>query len=355
VGAAILLERAAERIGTTESLTSVVELAGWGGDGMRLEARRIAMRVGPRLAPVVIAARSHDEREVRQWAEWAAARVGLDEPGRFVAGLDGELVPDVLVALARAHVMSAVPVAVSFVDAPRSSTRAAAREALTIYGQNSIWVARDAYRIRTGEPADLDWGWQRTLDALFAAIDAAHEQRVEADLARATAALDSGDRDAARASLEAALALVPDPTTTLVGDGMRRLAELDLDAGDLQAARTDLRTAERLPISPTEEPRRRALSILVGAEDRLGSGVLDTDAYGRARAADPTCEQCAELQSHFEEGEAGAAGPPWRLWLAAAAFLALSLLLWPARRPTQPTLGPTEAAEADSPDATLPG
>ena len=134
---------------------------------MRLEARRIAVRLGARLAPVVIGARSHDEREeARQWAEWAAARLALDEPC-FVAGLEVHLIPDVLLALAQGHVLSAVPVAVSFVDAPRSSTRAAAREALaTVLTDrfDSLWVARDAFGFRTGELADLDWGWRRTLE-----------------------------------------------------------------------------------------------------------------------------------------------------------------------------------------------
>jgi hypothetical protein len=348
VGAAVLLERAGERIATTESLACVPELTRWDGDGMRLEGRRIAMRVGPRLAPVVIEARSHEDRETRQWAEWAAARLGLDEPGRFVAGLEAELVPDVLRAFARAHVMSAVPVAISFVDAPRSSTRAAAREALNLYGQNSIWVARDAYRVRTGETADLQWGWRRTLDALFSVIDAAQEERVTADLAAANEAIARGDRVAAATSLDAVLRGVPGPSTTAVGSASLRLAELDLGAEDLDAARAHLGIAVRLPVASADEPRRDALRILLDADERLAGGVLDAGAYARAVEADPTCVRCAELHERFAEtsGAAGA-GAPWKLWVAAAAFLLLAVLLWPsAPSRVVPSESPAEGADA---------
>ncbi len=363
VGAAagILLERVGERLSTTESLGCVTELAAWGGDGMRQEAQRIAVRMGPRLAPVVIAARSSDERAARRWAEWAGGRLGLGEPGRFLAGLDDELVPDVLLALASARVMTAVPVVISFIDAPRSSTRAAAREALTMYGQNSIWVARDTYRIRTGEPADPEWGWRHTLDALFSVIDNARDEVVEADLARATAALGSGDRGSAWESLERALRHAPEPSGTTAGAAMLRLAELDLEVDDLAAAQAHVQVAERLELSPEDAPRRLALAELIAAERRLEAGVLDSDAYGRASEADPTCERCMELHARFEEAGTTTGPTPWRLWLATAAFLALGLLLWPTRRsaaiepesraePTADVSAPNEEA-----DATLPG
>jgi hypothetical protein len=354
MAAAVLLERAAERIATIEALSCIAELVAWGGDGMRLEGRRIAMRVGPRLAPAIIDARSHDARETRRWAEWAGTQLGLEEPGRFVAGLDPALVPDVLRAYARAHVLSAVPVAASFVDTPRSSTRAAAREALVIYGQNSIWVAREAYRIRAGEPADVAWGWRRTLDALYALVDRAEDARVTADLSRATAALSSGDRETTWTSLSATLERVPDPSSDVVGSALVGLAELDLAQNDLASARAHAAIAARLPMADTDASRLRGLRLLLDAEARTAAGVIDTDAYARATTSDPTCEPCAERGAAFVDRDLAPRASPWRLWAAAAAFLLLAVLLWPARRPVA-RVEPAAGVDDETRDATLSG
>lgn len=345
LAAAILLERAGERIDGVDALSLVPELMRFGGDGMRLEGRRITMRLDARLAATAIRSAGHPDREARLWATWSAERFGTADPGRFVRTLEPEHVPDVLRAYAAAHVMSAVPIAASYVDAERRATREAAREALDAYGQSSIWVARQAYRQETGEDASRDWGWRRTLDELFSALDHARSAIAEPPLAQAEQALDAGDRAAAREAVDAALALVPMPTTDRAGAALLRLAEAELEAGDAAAARRALARAERVPLAETVRDRRDALVLLLRADAMLARGTLDADLYRRAAALDPSCERCTAAAAPLVEPEpAEAPGRgPLPLWLAAAAFLIVAVLLWPGESRAPSEDGPPPA------------
>ena len=345
VAEAILIERAGERIDTRDSLALVPALMRFGGEGMRLEGRRITMRLDARLAATAIACVSSGDHETRLWATWTAERFGTAEPGRFVRTLDPELVPDMLRAYAGAHVMSAVSIAASFVDSDHRALRDAAREALTTYGQSSIWVARQTYRQHASEDASRDYGWRRTLDELFAILDHERDAIAEPYLARAETALEAGDRAAARVALDAALAAIPMATTTRAGAIALRLAELDLEAGDASAARHSLSRAQRLPSSEHDADRRDALALLLRADAMLAHGTLDADLYRRAATLDPTCERCVSTAETLAPPLAVAsARSTLPLWLAALAFLVVSVLLWPTATKDEPP----EAAPADA-------
>lgn len=349
VAASVLMERAGERIDTQPSLALVPDLMRLGGDGMRLEGRRITMRLDARLAAVAIRALSHPDREAQLWATWSAERFGAAEAGRFVATLEPELVPDVLRAYASAHIMSAVSVASSFIGSDQRALRDASREALTTYGQSSIWVARQAYRLRAGQDADLEWSWRRTLDELFTLLDRERGAIAEPHLVRAEEALAAGDREVARVALDAALAAIPTPTEDRAGGLALRLAEADLDAGDAAAARRSLARAERLPLAEHAQDRRDALALFLRADAMLASGTLDADLYRAAARADPTCERCTSTAVPLvEQGAEPAPRGSLPIWLAAAAFLMVSVLLWPSeKRP--------EATEAPPSDASIKG
>ncbi len=349
LGAAILIERAAERIDGVDALSLVPELMRFGGDGMRLEGRRITMRLDARLAAVAIRALSHGDREARTWATWSAERFGTGEPGRFVASLEPELVPDVLRAYAAAHIMSGVSVAISFVGSDQRALRDASREALTAYGQSSIWVARQAYRLQTGEDADLDWSWRRTLDALFAVLDSRRSAIAAPHLAAAETALGRGDRAGARAALDAALAAIPTPSDDRAGGLALRLAELDLDAGDADAAALSLARASRLPLAEHARDRRDALALYLRANAMMAHGLLDADLYRAASAADPTCERCLQAATPLVEPstEQSSTRGSLPLWLAAAAFLLVAVLMWPSEPKDVP------ASDVEPGDASL--
>ena len=66
------VEKVLHAIDGIEALSLVPELMRFGGDGMRLEGRRITMRLDARLAAVAIRALSHGDREARTWATWSA-------------------------------------------------------------------------------------------------------------------------------------------------------------------------------------------------------------------------------------------------------------------------------------------
>jgi hypothetical protein len=349
LAAAILIERAGERIDTQPALALVPELMRFGGEGMRLEGRRITMRLDARLAATAIASVSSGDAEARTWATWSAERFGTAEPGQFVRTLEPELVPDVLRAYARAHVMSAVPIAASFVDVDRRATRQAARDALTAYGQSSIWVARTAYRQHTGEDASRDWSWRRMLDELFALLDRARDSVAEPHLARAEAALASGDRAAAHEALDAALAAIPIATSDRAGGIALRLAEADLEAGDASAARLSLSRAERLPVSEHDADRRDALSLLLRADAMLASGTLDADLYRAAASRDPSCERCTTAAEPLAPpGAIASARSTIPTWLAAIAFLIVAVLLWPSGAQPEPAAPASDASLGDA-------
>lgn len=355
LAAAILLERAGERIDGVDALRLVPELMRFGGDGMRLEGRRITMRLDARLAAVAIVAAGSPDRESRTWGTWTAERFGTGEPGRFVPTLEPELVPDVLRAYASAHVMSAVSIAISFVDSEHRAQREAARDALEGYGQSSIWVAREEYRRHTGQDASRDWSWRRTLDELFAVLDHERGAVAEPHLARAEQALDAGDRTAARSALDEALAALPAPSDERAAAIALRLAEMDLAASDATHARSALARTRRLPLAEASRARRDALDLFLRADAMLANGALDADQYRAAAALDPSCEACATAAAPLVEPDAPGA-PASRstlpLWLAAAIFLIVAVLFWPSdleEAPAEPEAPPP--ADASLPDA----
>jgi len=198
----LALLRSLEAIGTLESGALLCDLLGLDMVPWQWERRRVLHRAGVRLLPVLILARTHSRPDVRRWARQGIAELELEDPGRAVQALadDPASLEQLLRAYPRVLLFDAMPVLVSYVDHDAGAIRQAAREGMQIFAQNGIWMLRRAHRNLLGADADPAWGWRRTMDELYAALD-------ERRLAPQTAQLERGLEAAAAGELEPMAAL----------------------------------------------------------------------------------------------------------------------------------------------------
>lgn len=342
----LLLLRSLERMGSVEALRLVPVVFGLDGDVWRMESRRVTLRLGDRVAAAAIYARSLDGNpEARAWARWTSERLGLDAPGTLVQRLGPVELADVIEAYGATRTLSALPVVASFVDAEQRRVREAARGALRAYRQNGIWVARELFETRLGESADLRWSWERTLDELFARLDAARAEHVRAALAEASTALERGDRAGARQALDRALLRSPDLASREAAVLYARLA----DGGGDEASALFRRALAIAPDAP-EAPFWQGRLEYAEARAALARGVLDVDAFVRAAELAPECLECVEVAERLRTDRAGPARDrTWPFAVAAALFAMLGLvLLVEAPSRSAPTGSATEEAPEEA-------
>jgi hypothetical protein len=352
----LLLLRSLEAIGTTEALRLVPAVLSLDGEPWRMEGRRVTARLNDRVAAAAILARGSNEYpEGRVWARWTTDRLGLDDPGALAQRLPHDLLAEVLAAYATTHTLSALPVIASFVDADQRRLREAAREGLRAYRQNGIWVARETFETRLGTAPDLRWGWERTLDELFARLDAARAAHVHAALEDASRALEEGRTSDAQRLLDAALLRSPDLATLEAAELYARMAERD----GTTAAPLLRRAIAIAPDAPSADTWRGRLTHL-SARQALTAGVLDAERFALAARLAPSCLACEA--DHGTLTRQAASTRPDRtlpLALAAALFATLGLLLLVPTRPTasaRPFTSPTSTPPtSDEAMATSPG
>jgi hypothetical protein len=360
----LLLLRSLERIANTDALSAIPEVLRLERSAWSMEGRRATLRLGDRVAAAVIRARSHEDPAGRDWARWSSQELSLEPPGRLVSRLGPRDLADLLSAWGATRNMDAMPVVASFVDDHRRFVREAARDALLAYGQNGIWQAREQFRLRLGEDAEMSWGHRRTMQELSERLDRQRLLRIQDLAARAEEAIERNDPDSATRSLEALLARAPDVSSNEIASLFARAGVLWMDT--MPAARDRARTAfERAArLAPTHEGRSRweARLAFLDAEDALEAGVLDVDAYQRAASGDPTCSQCARMISTIEAQSRPVDSPANErraaaLVFAAVLFAALGAVLLMNRGTTE-VVDHDEAEHDEQPDLsdmTLPG
>lgn len=361
----LLLMRSLERIATTDALATIPEVLRLDRDAWTMEGRRSTLRLGERAAAAIVRARAHDDRAGREWARWSSTELSLDDPGRLVQRLEPRDLAEVLTAWGQTRTMDAMPVVASFVDDHRRFVRDAARSALEAYGQNGVWQAREQFRLRLGEDADVAWGWERTLAELYRRLDEQRLSRVSDLRASALEALDRGDVETATRSLEALLARAPDAGSLEIAALFARAGDAWMTSDARDRARIAYERAIRLAPSGAERRAWEARLTFVDAEDALARGVLDVEAYRRAASGDPSCVRCAEVLAGIEAQAAPRAddGASERrqsaLGLAAALFALLGAALLLMRPRERAAIDPAEESvhddEPDAADVTIPG
>lgn len=359
----LLLWRALERMASFESCQAMYPLlAGIDGDLWRWEIRRVVARMGSDIMAAAIAGRGHSDRDVRRWASDTMRRLGADDPGLAVQGLEADQLADVLRAYAMLRMQSAMRVIVSYVDSDRRGVRRAARWAIEQYAGNAIWILRTEYRNQTGQPAPEQWGWRRVADELYAHVDALRMEPVRRAREAGLAALEQGDLAAMRGHFDDVLSRAPDlEDAGPVARGYAALGQARLEDGRLADAAFAYRRALRLAPEDEEAARWRARLAFAEAQQAARAGLIDADRYAEVLALEPDHEGARQALALLEpEAVAVAADGRSRWALLAAALLALlgGALLWRTRdgrgAERVDAEGPTlEAPTFDEADATL--
>ncbi|MCA9614472.1 MAG: hypothetical protein KC586_17070, partial [Myxococcales bacterium] len=277
----VLLIRSLEQIGTLDAWRTMADVYALSPEMWRWELRRALARLGPRLMPALVLARSHRDAVLRRWARDGADTLRLANPADALQVEDLGQLAQLVTAYSEVRDLDAMPVIVGFVDHPDPPLRDAARMAMERYGQNGIWQLRIAFRHKLAAEADLQWGWRRTMTELWSRLD---DVRLAPQSARIDAAKQAMDEGRARDALgELELVLRETPTPPRADELASMLARLATELDDAEAIRL-LRRALWLAPEHGEVATWRGRLALLEAEADRARGVLDLDAYeGAAR------------------------------------------------------------------------
>lgn len=202
------LLRSLDRMGTAEALVAALPLVTFDIRALRWQARHLVRRAGKRSTAMVIRAASHPNPEVDLWAGWALQALAIRGSGDSVQDQSEESLIEVLRAYASVRHIGGMPVVASFVDDPRPTVRAAARDALALYGENSIWELRRLFQTRLGQDPG-NRSWQVLLRDLGRGLDDRREAPLRERAARAVEAANAGKLDEAARLADELLVTAP--------------------------------------------------------------------------------------------------------------------------------------------------
>jgi len=299
----------------------------------RWEQRRIVERMGARILPGLLLARRHPDAGVRRWSRWAVDELEVREPARAIQAVEGHppTLAATMEAFAEVRELDAMQVVISFVDHDDPQVRDAARRTMRSFGRNGIWQLRRAMVNQLDEQPDTSWGWRRTMEHLYEALDERRLAPVNAELEAGLEAFASGDLETMRTHFDAVLRDAPThPQRARMAEGY--------------AALGNLRRAIRL--SPEEAATWRAALLVQEAEADREAGFFDADAYREAARLDPSNEAAREVVRELLDEEVAeltdapeepaAVADTARRWTSAALLgIALfGLVMWQRRRLT---------------------
>jgi hypothetical protein len=316
------LLRSLAKIGTTPAARQIVLASSDAGGAFRAEASRRMAQLGDRAMPALIEARAIPE--ARAWAGGMLESLGKHMASDAVQTQDNQVLADVLRAYGAVKDLDALRVILSFANSDRVQVRAAARDAIALYGNDGAFLIRDAYAAAAGKPANEGWTPEQLTKGLFEALDRARLQEVYALLDDGLAKARAGKLEDAVAAFDTVLARQPmlDRRAETV-TGYVQYARA-IEERDRAAALAYLRKAQRLD---PDGPRAKEIEseiVYLEAEELLARGVVDLDAFKRALALDPTNERASSEVSRIEaERESKAQSVKW--WTAAAAAFAALL------------------------------
>ncbi|MCB9613305.1 MAG: hypothetical protein H6722_12715 [Sandaracinus sp.] len=296
----VLLIRSLEQIGTLDAWRTMADVYALSPEMWRWELRRALVRLGPRLMPALILARSHRDAVLRRWARDGADALRLANPADALQVEDLGQLAQLVTAYSEVRDLDAMPVIVGFVDHPDPPLREAARMAMERYGQNGIWQLRIAFRHKLAAEADLQWGWRRTMTELWSRLD---EVRLAPQSARIDAAKQAMDEGRARDALgELELVLRETPTPPRADELASMLARLATELDDAEAIRL-LRRALWLAPEHAEAATWRGRLALLEAEADRARGVLDLDAYEAAARLSLSEGERERVAAVLDEGD----------------------------------------------------
>jgi tetratricopeptide (TPR) repeat protein len=294
-------------------------------------------RLGLSLLPSLIELRSHEDSQVKRWAQRAVRSLGMEDPTRAVELDDPALLAAVIHAYAQPLDFAAMPVVVRLVDSDKQLVRRAAPATVARFGKNAICQLRELYAELTSQPADKRGGHGRTARELYAVLDRRLIEEAVTRLAKGLSLFLAGDLEAMAAEYDRLLARFPDfEARDRMAPGYAGLGAFHLEDDRLDAARDAYQRALRLQPDGSDATRWQAQLAFIDAERGVSRGVVDLDGYGRALALDPEHAQAAQAHDLLSGEKAARERTFRRLAAAAAAGLLIAFLLLLLRRQRQP-------------------
>ncbi len=320
----LCLSRALQHIGTTPAIRQLLTLSADHAGAFRNEVTRITKDLGERAIAAYIEARLDHSMEIRRFASNQLEAMDKKLPGQAVQTKSNQVLADVLHAYGAIHDMDAVSVVLSFVSSDRTQVRAAARESLTLYGQDAIWKLREAYTNLIGKSAPDAWSADQVARELFAAYDRFRLQEVYALFAEGLAKQKEGNLLAAVEAFDKVLARQPmldrraEMVAAYVAYGQ------SVEDADKPKALSIFRKAARLDPEGSRAGQIASSIAYLEGEDLLARGIADSDIFRRALALDAgNAKGRAELDRL--EANAEARHDRLRRWSAAGAIVAAAI------------------------------
>lgn len=282
-----VLIRALAHIANTASTRELVTILNDHGGVFRPEITRQVAKVGEAFVPALIEAR-RSSPETRRWAHLQLEALGKKTAGDAAQVKSSTVLCDVLRAYGTIHDIEALAVILSFVNTDRAQVRAAAREALSMYGGDGLWKLRESYTNLTGKPTPEGWSADQVAKELFLAFDKVRLQEVyelldeglklekEHKLLEATQAFDKAL--ARQPLLDRRAEMIP-----------AYVAYADsLEEKDLPQALAFYRKAARLDPKDARKAQIESGIAYLEGKELLQRGVTDEEAFRRALTLDPT-------------------------------------------------------------------
>ena len=350
----VVLWRALESIGTTASYRMLADLVALDGAPWEAETHRFVERVGVRLGPMLIAVRNHPNTMVRRWSRWAGTELGFDVPGRAIqlpaVAHDSTLLADTLQAYGAVRQMDAMRVLASYVGSQHAQVREAARASLALFGRNAIWAMREQLELVTGQDANPEWGWERTMTALYAAHDDARLAPVRAELAAGQAAAARADFEEMGRHYAAVLLRAPElAQRDQMAAGYASLGELRRSHADPTGAEHAYRRAVFLAPTHARAPSWKCALLALHADLELSRGVADLHAYQRVLELAPADVRAREVLDRVSGAHASRDRVKRRVAAGAAALLllvaAVTALSYRSKRLTVRAPNPAEVSD----------
>ena len=341
------LMRAVAHIGTTAAIKHLVFTANDHNGALKSELSRALRNMGDKAVPALIETRK-DATEVRHWAYTQLEQMNKRLPGEAVQTKSNQVLADVLRAYAYVKEPDAISVTISFVNSDRVQVRAAARDALVVYGQDAIWKLREAFHNLTGANAPEGASAEQVARELFAAYDRSRLQEVYALLEDGLKKHKEGKLADAVQSFDKVLARQPmlDRRAEMVA-GYVAYAQ-SIEDSDQPAALALLRKAARLdPDGPRSGQIQSEVAYLEGKE-LLSRGIADTEAFRRAIALDAGNSR-ARAELDRLEADAEERQNRLRRWSAAGAVMAAAVafvILFGGKKPKSKSVKPARARTA---------
>ena len=319
------ISRMLSQIGTVEATRVLISVYVRFGEFLRIHTQRELARLGDKAVPALLETRRFPAEKVARWAARQLDALGRAVPGEAVRIPDPQVLADVLRAYGRARDPDAARIIVSFANSERGVVREAARQAIALMGEVSLWQLRDTYENVVGKKPPRDWSWERTARELFAAFDRARSMAVANDFEAGRVARAKGDLDGMRKAFD--LVVTEDP---------RFEQPAELAAGYLEYAESVAKTApeaaelaylraERFTEAAADKARIQGKILALRAQASAKGGVADLKLVERALELDPSNSAAQALRTELRSGKPG--GTSERARHIAAGSIGLTALL----------------------------